>query len=174
MNMPEADGIELADMIRRDPTIPMPGLVMLTSTFGQRQAARRLIDEILCGVQRRGGTPDEFALELKLALEHLLEQFGLVLQRSHQIARRCGRAGSQRGGDRAEIADRVPPRLQRDQPSSATPVITSGRARTQNKFSGSRRRGDTREQVGGKPRLSALRGYSRRVLAGPAGRLRPR
>lgn len=43
---------------------------------------------------------------------HLLEQFGLVLQRSHQIARRCGRAGSQRGGDRAEIADRVLPRLQ--------------------------------------------------------------
>ena len=62
------------------------------------ERARSLIDEILCGVQRRGGPPDELALELKLTLEHLLEQFGLVLQRSHQIARRSGRTGSQLAG----------------------------------------------------------------------------
>ncbi len=40
MNMPETNGITLADMIRRDPAIPLPALVMLTSTFGQRQEAR--------------------------------------------------------------------------------------------------------------------------------------
>jgi len=45
-------------------------------------------------VRRRA---DELALELKLALEHLLEQLGLVLQRSHQIARRSSRARGKRG-----------------------------------------------------------------------------
>ena len=32
------------------------------------ERVRSLIDEILCGVQRRGGTPDELALKVKLAL----------------------------------------------------------------------------------------------------------
>jgi len=45
-------------------------------------------------VRRRA---DELALELKLALEHLLEQLGLVLQRSHQIARRSSQARGKRG-----------------------------------------------------------------------------
>jgi hypothetical protein len=52
--------------------------------------------------------------------------------------------------------------------------LVATRANPQNKVSGSRRRGDTREQVGGKPRQSALRRYSRRMPAGPAGRLRAR
>jgi hypothetical protein len=66
-----------------------------------------VIDDILGGVQRRGGTPEELVLELELALEHLLEQFGLVLQRSREITRRSGRPRSQRGGHPAEVADRA-------------------------------------------------------------------
>ena len=57
-----------------------------------------LIDQLMRGVQRRDGAANELALKLKLALQHLLEQLGLVLQRSHQIARRSSRARGKRGG----------------------------------------------------------------------------
>ena len=40
MNMPETDGIQLVEAIHRDKTFPTPAIVMLTSTFGQRQHAR--------------------------------------------------------------------------------------------------------------------------------------
>jgi Tn3 transposase DDE domain len=88
-----------------------------------------LIEEILCSVQRRGCTPDEPALKLKLALEHLLEQFGLVLQRSHQIASGSGRAGSQRAGD-PELADMPDQRAWRvDRTADYGPLNTAARGR---------------------------------------------
>ena len=40
MNMPEINGIQLAEAIHRDTTFPTPAIVMLTSTFGERQHAR--------------------------------------------------------------------------------------------------------------------------------------
>jgi len=40
MKMPDMDGIELAQAMYRDQGFPTPALVMLTSTFGERQHAR--------------------------------------------------------------------------------------------------------------------------------------
>ena len=40
MNMPDVNGIQLAEAMHRDKTFPTPAIVMLTSTFGQRQRAR--------------------------------------------------------------------------------------------------------------------------------------
>jgi PAS domain S-box-containing protein len=46
MNMPDMNGIELAREMDRDQAFPTPALVMLTSTFGQRQDAREAGIEI--------------------------------------------------------------------------------------------------------------------------------
>ena len=40
MNMPEPGGLQLVEAIHRDKAFPTPAIVMLTSTFGQRQHAR--------------------------------------------------------------------------------------------------------------------------------------
>jgi two-component system sensor histidine kinase/response regulator len=40
MKMPDMDGIQLAQAMHRDQAFPTPALVMLTSTFGERQHAR--------------------------------------------------------------------------------------------------------------------------------------
>jgi two-component system sensor histidine kinase/response regulator len=40
MKMPDMDGIQLAQAMSRDEAFPTPALVMLTSTFGERQQAR--------------------------------------------------------------------------------------------------------------------------------------
>lgn len=54
------------------------------------QRLRSLINELQRRVQGRGGAAEKLSLEIKLALEHLLDQFGLVLQRSHEVARHPG------------------------------------------------------------------------------------
>ena len=46
------------------------------------QRLRRLINELLRDPQWRDRAVNKLALELNLALENLLEQLGLVLQRS--------------------------------------------------------------------------------------------
>ncbi len=71
MNMPETNGIELAEMIRRDPTIPTPGLVMLTSTFGQRQEAREAgIDVCMTKPVRRNRLRNALAEALGIRSQH--------------------------------------------------------------------------------------------------------
>ena len=57
----------------------------------------------------RGGAIEKLALEIKLALEHLLDQLRLVLQRSHEVARHSSRG---RGKRTPNLPDRLLPSLQ--------------------------------------------------------------
>ena len=57
----------------------------------------------------RGGAIEKLTLEIKLALEHLLDQVRLVLQRSHEVARHSSRNRRKRTPN---LPDRLLPSLQ--------------------------------------------------------------
>ena len=57
----------------------------------------------------RGGAIEKLALEIKLALEHLLDQVRLVLQRPHEVARHSSRGRRKRTPN---LSDRLLPSLQ--------------------------------------------------------------
>src|SRR5512135_38029 len=60
-------------------------------------------------MHRRGGAIEKLALEINLALEPLLDQLRLVLQRSHEVARHSSRG---RGKRTPNLPDRLLPGLQ--------------------------------------------------------------
>lgn len=57
----------------------------------------------------RGGAIEKLALEIKLALVHLLDQVRLVLRRSHEVARHSSRGRRKRTPN---LPDRLLPSLQ--------------------------------------------------------------
>ena len=91
-----------------------------------------------------------------------------MLQRPHQIARRSGRAGSQRGGRLAQVADRVLPRLQQISGISHPQLPPHSRpARDRPMCTGACRRSRTRPAA---PAKTRVRGHGGRRRSAPGDR----